>query len=283
MKVRCWALKPRQTQPGSLRAALAIRALCLSDSLFSLKAHFCSLFLLCPLPLCCRAALQEFLTNPHIPALKYAGWCVTSAQPWLLYLTFPVCARPGPGHQHKPPQQLPPRLQQQQTESTFKQQKNTNNANSQSSPWAFDRWGIRCHSSLQGLHIPRERGRFPPSTTRFKRSFLATSLTIRFSELKWNQSTRQSVGWGWPQPMIPTQHSTYCPLLRSPPAPPPHSFIFGSKDLSEMYKHKKFLMSYPQPSSAGNEVIHAVHILIYHQQKTSQDRGKSQCAAKTSI
>lgn len=66
----------------------------------------------------------------------------------------------------------------------------------------------------------------------------------------------------------------------SPPAPPPHSFIFGSKDLSEMYKHKKFLMSYPQPSSAGNEVIHAVHILIYHQQKTSQDRGKSHVLLK---
>lgn len=39
-------------------------------------------------------------------------------------------------------------------------------------------------------------------------------------------------------------------------------------------------MSYPQPSSAGNEVIHAVRILIYHQQKTSQGRGKSHVLLK---
>lgn len=77
----------------------------------------------------------------------------------------------------------------------------------------FIPWGI---SHPQGQGTPSSTGLkhfffgATSLTIRLKRIFLgATFLTIRFSELKWNQR----VGWGWPQPMIPAQHSTYCPLL----------------------------------------------------------------------
>lgn len=134
-------------------------------------------------------------------------------------------------------------------------------------------WGIRCHSSPQGFHFPRERGLTAPSTTRFKHIFFSFIFDKNpFFRAEVKPKHEASFGWGWAQPW-----SQPCPA-RSPPAP--HSFIFSSKDLSEMYKHQKFLMSYPQPSSAGNEVIHAVRILIYHQQKTSQGRGKSHVLLK---
>lgn len=116
-----------------------------------------------------------------------------------------------------------------------------------------------------------------PSTTGFKHFFfffwphLWQSVFQSWSETKARGRALGGDGHSDPNPAL---------HLLSPAPEPPHSFIFSSKDLSEIYKHRKFLLSYPQPSSAGNEVIHAVHILIYHQQKTSQDRGKSHVLLK---
>lgn len=267
MKVRCWALKTRQTQPCSLRAAMAIRALpfwltFLFKGTFLLFIFRCAFFH-------CKNSWQT-----HI----FQGWNI----------------RAGPRHRHcyctshflfvltQPPAQTPsavtPRLQQQQQiKSTFKQQKHQ-----------------QCKQPELGLIFSEVRNSVPfipfrdftspgrgdltePSTTRFKHFFFffATSLTIRFlrAEVKPKHEAESWVGMATGCDPNPALH------LLSPCSGALwqrhliHSFS-AAKIFQRCTNTKKFLMSYPQPSSAGNEVIHAVRIWISHGQKTSQDRGK---------
>lgn len=104
--------------------------------------------------------------------------------------------------------------------------------------------------------------------------FGATSLTIRFSELKWNQSTSW-VGMASAHDPSPALH-----LLSPAAAPPPHSFIcsFSAAKIFQRCTNTKnsswVTLSHPLV------VIHAVHIFIYHRQKTSQDWGKSHVLLK---
>lgn len=77
----------------------------------------------------------------------------------------------------------------------------------------------------------------------------------------------------WSQPSTPPSVPSSALACCSPTA---HSFhsVAANRPLSKMYKGKKFLMSYPQPSSLGTLVTHAIYILIYHQQERKHLRTK---------
>lgn len=115
---------------------------------------------------------------------------------------------------------------------------------------------------FQGFHIPRERGPYPQPLVLSTFFFLATSLTIRFlrAEVKLKHEAESWVGMATGCDPNPALHLlSPCSGALWQQRHLIHSFS-AAKIFQRCTNTKKFLMSYPQPSSAGNEVIHAVRI-----------------------
>lgn len=214
----------------------------------------------------------------HILQLwKNSNSRVTSAhKTFLLYLTFPVCASPQPGHQWNPFQQLLHLALSQASRDPY--WRNTNKCKQPRLALHF--WPVR--NSLPSVpplqtvtgHTQKGHPSPAPPAGLLGRHWLQVG-SICLSCIVYNPLAR-------PEPK-PNEAAARCAKMATAawcqPSTPPsvprpgpaaahrqliHFILWHQTDLPELYECKKLLTSYPQ-SSFGNEVIHAIYILIYQQ------------------